>query len=208
MKNVALIGVLALGAGCAPVPASLSLSPAADKVHEVTPLALPSVEVLDKAGTAVASHEAISWSVSPEEVAKLGDDGATVVPLADGTATVTANLGTISASWTLNVALPDAVNIAGAEGGALSLAPTGSAMLTASVVDNGQAVESLVVTWSSSDPAVATVADGSVMAVAAGTSSVTATWGALSSTVVVTVADPAVAEGVEAGVPAGDTVVQ
>ena len=194
MKNVALIGVLALGAGCAPAPASLTLSPAADKVHETTPVALPSVEVLDKSGAPMATHDAISWSVSPEEVARLGDDGASVVPVADGAATITANLGTISASWNLNVALPDAVEIAGAEGGALSLAPTASAGLTGKVLDNGAAVDTLVVTWSSSDTAVATVTDGTVVGVAVGTSAVTATWGALSASVNVTVADAAPAE--------------
>ena len=76
--------------------------------------------------------------------------------------------------------------------------PTGvdegsSVQLTATAaLSNGQSVNAtLNATWSSDDPLVATVTDGSVAGIAAGTTSVTATYGGItSSAFAITVSEP------------------
>ena len=64
-----------------------------------------------------------------------------------------------------------------------------SETLTATVTPDGATFDPI--TWKSSDEAVATVVDGKVTAVAAGTATITATTGALSATCTVTVPTPA-----------------
>ncbi len=85
---------------------------------------------------------------------------------------------------------PASVNVSPA---AVSLSEAGkSAPVSATVLDkDGKAIEKSPVAWSSSNPAVATVADGTVTAVKSGTATVTATAGTASGTAQVTVSIPA-----------------
>ena len=110
-----------------------------------------------------------------------------------GTATVTATAGGKSASVTVTVTGDDivpvtSVAISGATGGKLSVRQGATARLTATV--NPSNATSKTVTWKSSDATVATVANGKVTGVKAGTATVTATAGGKSASVTVTVTNP------------------
>ncbi len=189
-----MVALLALFVGCAPTPASIKFDGDAkvtvNKLDQVDAL---KATVLDADGKAIEPQPTLSWSVTPDSVAKL--EGMKIAPVANGEATVAAAIGEIKASYTFVVALPDKVEIAGYTAG--SAWPVGqSAMLTATVKAGEMAVAGETVTWSSSADTVATVgADGTVMGVAVGTATITATAGTLTSTMEVTIGGeaPAVA---------------
>ena len=132
---------------------------------------------------------AIAWSSSQPSVAEI-DSAGRVTSLARGTATLTASLGSQTASVWLSVEQEPA---------ALAVSPDTVAFtelgatqrLGVEVVDaNGHAIDqhSVRATWSSSQEDVATVnASGVVTAVYNGTATITATWQELSGTATVRV---------------------
>lgn len=165
-------------------------------VHNLDKVTLPKAEVLDQNG-AVMADQTVTWEVTPPEVAALAGDA--VEPKADGTATVTAKSGTLSASMTLEVSLPDAVVIGGIapEGAILGIGQT--ATLTGSVTADGAAVDGQTVEFSSSDANVAKVEGTTLTGIAAGTATITAKSGDLNSSVTVTVGTaPATADAAAA----------
>ena len=92
------------------------------------------------------------------------------------------------ASVTCSTNVPvTSVTISGATGGKLSVKKGATAQLTATV--NPSNATDRTVTWKSSDATVATVADGKVTGVKAGTATITATAGGKSASVAVTVTD-------------------
>lgn len=187
-----MVALLALFVGCAPTPASIKFDGDAKvTVNKLDQVDYLKATVLDADGKAIEPQPALSWSVTPDSVAKL--EGMKIAPVANGEATVAAAVGEIKASYTFVVALPDKVEIAGYTAG--SAWPVGqSAMLTATVKAGEMAVAGETVTWSSSADTVATVAaDGTVMGVAVGTATITATAGTLTSTVEVTIGGEAAA---------------
>lgn len=180
-----MLALLALIA-CSPEPASIKFDGEATvTVHTMDAVAVNKATVLDKDGKALEPQPAVSWSVTPDTVAKL--DGAKVTPVAAGEATVEAKVGEIKASYKLVVAPPDKVEIAGYD--AAKAWPVGAAaQLTAAVKAGDAVVEGQAVTWSSSDANIAEVdANGNVTGKAEGKATITATSGQLTATVEVTI---------------------
>jgi len=189
-----LIALVALLTGCTPTPASIKLEGEPTvKVHSTDPLPLEKAEVLDASGAALADQHP-TWTVTPENVAKL--DGENLVPLANGEATVTATLGDLKAEYKVTVALPDKVVINGyTPGDAWTVGETKA--LTGGVFSGEAAIEGLPVTWASDNAAVLTVNEkGEATAAAEGAAKLTVSHGALATTVDVTIgaAAPATAD--------------
>lgn len=179
-----MVALLALLVGCAPEPASIKFDGApVVTVHALDAVQVNKATVMDKDGKALETQPVLTWSVTPPAVAKL--EGTKVTPVANGDATVQAMVGEVKGTYKFQVALPDKVEIAGYTAGQGWPAEVAELKLTASVKAGDKVVEGQAVTWSSSDETVATVsADGTVTRVAADkTSTITATSGALTSTV-------------------------
>jgi hypothetical protein len=191
-----LVALIACGG---PTPASIKLDGDQAKiVHSTDAVAVNAATVLDAEGAALAEQPAVTWTVTPETVAKL--DGSNIVPVGNGDATITAAVGDIKSEYHVMVALPDSVAITGYTPG--DAWPMGeSKTLMGAVNSGGTAIEGMAVTWASDNAAVATVDDkGMVMGVSEGTANITATSGALSAVVSVTIqpAAPATADAAAA----------
>lgn len=177
---IALVASLLLG--CSPQPASIKFdAPGPVTVHTLDAMPVAKVTVMDKENKKLEPQPTLTWTVTPATVAKLDKDK--VTPVANGEATVEAKVGEVKGSYKFIVALPDKVEIAGYTAG--QPWPVGqAAALKASVKAGKDVVEGQAVTWASNNEAVATVdATGNVMGVSAGKATITATSGALSSTV-------------------------
>ena len=131
-----------------------------------------------------ATDKTVTWSSSNEAIATV--TGGKVVAVAPGTATITAKAGDKSATCKVTVAkkvIPvesvtlDKTTLEMVEGDETTLSAT---------VKPDDATDKTV-TWSTSNAAVATVADGKVVAVATGTTTITAKAGEKSATCAVTV---------------------
>lgn len=148
--------------------------------------------VRDRLGGEIAGAQ-VGWISSDPSVVSVDADGV-IRAEANGTAQVTARSGAMSATVDVTVAVEPA---------SLEVAPTsdtiealgGTLLLSATVRDRtGAELPGTAVRWVSSAPDVATVGpDGQVTAVANGRAEVTATVEGLSATVLVTVAQRAVA---------------
>lgn len=185
-----MVALLALFVGCAPTPASIKFDgDATVSVNKLDQVDVLKATVLDAEGKAIEPQPTLTWAVTPDSVAKL--EGTKVTPVANGEATVTAAIGEIKNTYAFVVALPDKVEIAGYTAG--TPWPAGqSAQLTATVKAGETVLTGETVTWSSNADTVATVqADGTVTGVAVGTATITATSGALTSTVDVTIGEAA-----------------
>lgn len=131
-----------------------------------------------------ATDKTITWSSSNPAVATVA--GGVVTAIAEGEATITAAAGELSATCAVVVSkkyIPvtsitlDKVSMALQEGAIATLVAT---VLPADATDK-------TVTWSSSNPAVATVVEGMVTAITVGAATITATAGELTATCEVTV---------------------
>ncbi|MBR6953721.1 MAG: leucine-rich repeat protein, partial [Clostridia bacterium] len=128
----------------------------------------------------------VSWVSSDPAVAGIGEDG-TVTAVGEGSAVITASVGSVSAGITVTVIDPDTVRTVTLPD-RLDLVPGDTARLIPEISPD---YDHPAVTWSSSDPGVASVdADGTVTGMAAGTASITATVGSASATAVVRVYIP------------------
>jgi uncharacterized protein YjdB len=142
----------------------------------------------------------VTWSSSAESVATVSDG--TVSAVALGTAVITATSTadpSVKAVCAVAVTATGSVPLTGIslDKSTLDLAPNGTAVLTV-IYDPADTTEKDV-TWSSSDPAIATVSDGTVSAVALGTATITATSTAdstITATCAVTVRDPVPLTGI------------
>lgn len=121
-----------------------------------------------------ATNPAVLWTSGDDDVATV--DGGVVTAVAPGTATITVVTvdGGLTASCEVTVT-PATVAVTGVslDQSTLELEPGGTATLVATVAPENATDKS--VSWSSSDDAVATVADGVVTAVADGTCTITVT---------------------------------
>jgi uncharacterized protein YjdB len=152
-------------------------------------------EAFDANGSNVAGAE-FSWESSNEGVATVSAFGL-VTAVANGSATITATLGSASGSATVTVRQSaDSVAVQPTEASFAALGDT--VRLAAAAFDaNGSNVAGAEFSWESSDQAVATVsASGLVTAVANGSATITATTGSASGTATVTVAQEVVAVAV------------
>ncbi len=132
-----------------------------------------------------ASEKTITWSSSNISVATVTDG--TVKAVAAGTATITAMAGNKTATCKVTVEVP--VSSVSLNYTSLTLTEGESFTLTATVSPSN--ATNKAVSWSSSNTSVATVSNGSVRAVAAGTVTITAKAGDKTATCKVTVQVPA-----------------
>lgn len=125
----------------------------------------------------------VVWTSSNEKVATVDANG-NITALAVGTTKILATAGTVSAECTVTV---EAVKVTEVklDKTAVSLKAGETAQLTATVLPDNAADKT--VTWTSSSEKVATVVNGKITAVAAGTATITATAGGKSATCTVTV---------------------
>ena len=173
----------------APVVASISVTPTSSS------MAVNGTQVLTAIARDISGKEivgaAVTWISTKTSVATVANG--TVTGKTAGTATITASSGGKSASATVTVtaSAPVAASIT-VTPSPLVLTVGGSQQLTAVVKDGAGAVMSgATVTWSSSNGAAAAVTTGGyVTAIGAGQTTVTATSGSRSTTLLVTVTAP------------------
>ena len=132
-----------------------------------------------------ATDKTVTWTTSDAAIATVNDG--TVKAVAAGSATITAKAGEKSATCTVTVAQPLTYTVTLSKT-TLTLDVGDEETLTATVTPNNATDKT--VTWTTSDAAIATVNDGTVKAVAAGSATITAKAGEKSATCTVTVAQP------------------
>ena len=151
-------------------------------------LTVGATETLTATVTPSDTTDTVAWSSDKPEVATVDSTGK-VTAVASGKAIITAKAGEQSASCavTVNEATPTPVPVASIELNktALTLEVGKNETLTATVKPDN--AEDKTVTWTSSDETVATVENGKVTAVKAGTATITAKAGEQSASCAVTV---------------------
>ncbi len=131
--------------------------------------------------------DTVTWSSSDTSVATVDANGL-VTAVADGTAVITATVGTISNTYTITVQEVKLTGISMDSTLTVHRGKTGSLTVTYTPSDT---TDDKTVTWSSSDTAIATVdTDGTITGVALGSATITATVGSYSATCTVTVDAP------------------
>ncbi len=174
----------------APVATTVAVSPASATLTALEETARFTAEVRDQNGQVMAGA-AVAWASSDASVAAVDASGQ-VTAAANGSATITATVGSVSGTAALTVAQePDSVSVSPAEATIIALG--GTVRLRAEAFDaNGHAVANAELGWTSSDAAVVEV-DASGLATAAGngTATIAATAGSASGTAALTVAQEA-----------------
>ena len=127
----------------------------------------------------------IEWGSSDANVASVSPEGV-VTSVAPGTAEITASCGSVFAKCAVTVEV--AATSLSLDKNSLNLFIGDTETIAATVLPENTTDQ---LTWSSSDEAIATVQDGVVTAVAAGTATITATAGEKTADCVVTVVLPA-----------------
>lgn len=167
-----------------PVLASLSLSPASASVVAGTPKQF-TVTALDQFSNPIAA--AINWSSSNLTVATI-DAGGLTTTLSAGTSTITASSGGLTATSTLIVTPVPVLSTINVTSATTSVVVGNSLQFTAAPLDQFNQPFSAVPTWSSSDNAVATVNNsGFVTTLSVGTTTISATNGLVSGSLLLTV---------------------
>lgn len=140
--------------------------------------------VTDSSGAAVADPE-ITWTSASKSVATVSDGGL-VTAVAEGKAKITAKVDSVSAECTVTVT-KDAIEITGVRlSQDVAQLTVGDTLTLTATLSPADAPEDSV-SWTSSDPAVATVKKGVVTAVAAGSATITVRAGEKSASCAVTV---------------------
>jgi uncharacterized protein YjdB len=168
-----------------PVVQSITITPAQatlTAVGQTTPL---SAQVRLSNG-AVGAQTPV-WSSSSNTVATISATGV-VTAVASGQTTITAAVGTITGQATITVAIPTVQTVTVSPATATLTALGTTTRLTAAVQLSNGSPGTQIPTWSSSNPAVATVAGGTVTAVGNGTATITAAVGTVTGTATITVA--------------------
>ncbi len=139
----------------------------------------------DSAGN-VLTGRLVTWSSSNNGVASVSSAGK-VTGIADGTATITANIGGVAGSATLTISSSPVGSVT-VQPTTLTLTQNTSQQLSAVVRDVDDQILPRLVTWSTSNPGLATVtAAGVVAGLNPGAVTITATSGGQSGTADVTV---------------------
>lgn len=156
-----------------PVVASVDLAPDAPSLETGATLQLTAT--LRTSGGTVVSGRPITWTSSEEGVATV-DEGGLVTGVGPGSSEVTATADGVSGAVTVSVTSAAVASVTVTTGGAQPV-PGQQLQLTATARDAaGNALEGKAFTWTSDDPARATVsATGLVQALAAGTVTISAT---------------------------------
>ena len=170
----------------APVATRIEIAPSSATLTSIGQSVQLSARVFDQ-NNAQMSAAVVTWTSSAVGVATVSGQGL-VTAVKSGTATITARSGNASAS--IPVTVMQSVGSIAIEPTSATLMSLGETLqLTATVLDqNKQPVADAVVSWSSSDEAVAIVSgDGLVTAVKNGTATITGRSGSASATATVTV---------------------
>ena len=170
----------------APVPASIEITPASATLNAIDQTVQLAPVVLDENGAEIADAS-VTWTSGAVDVATVDDLGL-VTAVNNGSAVITAQSGSLSASASVTVSqvpVRVVIEIPTTDTGRVILTDTGQVKLEATVQDrNGHPVAGAEVTWSSSDESVATVSDqGVVNEVSSGFTRITARSGDLSDSI-------------------------
>jgi hypothetical protein len=181
-----LADVVALPAGGTGLkPAEIVVAPKADTLFALGAMASFGAVVVGQDQTALAGV-AVSWASSEPGVFSVDRESGLVTALSEGTGLVQAFAGPATGEAqvvVLQVPVALGLDIAEAE-----IAVGDPLRLTARASDaNGHPVLERTLTWSSSDPDVASVEDGLVTAIAPGRAAIQVTLGALTASATVTV---------------------
>ncbi|MDE0081131.1 MAG: Ig-like domain-containing protein [Gammaproteobacteria bacterium] len=156
----------------APVPTTVSVSPAAAELAALGATVQLAAEVLDQNGQAMAGAT-VTWTTGDATVATV-DAAGLAAAVANGTTAVTASAGSASGGATVTVA-QEIAGVAVSPAADTLLAGDTLRLMAAASDANGHAVEGTEFAWASNDTLVARVDDvGLVTAVGAGESVVTA----------------------------------
>ena len=192
---VTSLSVLVLSVACGkdssttpsqPEPARITITPASVSLSAIGQNAKLTATVYSNDNT-VISGATLSWSSGNTGVATVSAEGL-VTAVSNGTAQITARAGSASQSIQVSV-MQEAGRIVIEPDVATLMSLGDTVQLTASVLDrNDQPVEGAAVTWTSGEPAVATVDEaGLVTAVSNGTAQITARAGSASQSIQVSV---------------------
>ncbi len=179
----------------APELVSLSVTGSSTTIRRGDTVQLVATGTYTDASTAPVTTTA-TWSSAAAGTASVSDAAGTkglVTGMNVGSTSITATVGSISGSVTIAVTPPDLTGIT-VTPAAPSVAVGGSQafVATGTYSDTSTAILTNDVTWASSAPAVATVSDaagtkGQAQALSAGTTTISATLGAVSGSTVLTV---------------------
>ncbi|HEY1952511.1 MAG TPA: Ig-like domain-containing protein [Gemmatimonadaceae bacterium] len=175
-----------------PVVASVTVSPGSASIVVGATTALQAT-VKDSNGN-VMSGQNVAWSTSNAAAATVSSSGV-VTGAAAGSATITATSGGQSGTSAITVTAapppPPVVTTVTVAPAAPSINVGGNVTLTATVKDaQGNVMTGQSIAWSTSNSAVATVNNGVVSGIAAGTATITATCSGKTGTSSVTVTTP------------------
>ncbi len=169
------------------IPASVTVSPPSLELAGAGRTAALTAKVADDSGKEYAAPR-VAWASSDSRVARVSEKGE-VTAMGGGVATVTASVGAARGEARVVVRLPQFAKIA-VKPARVSLARAGAThKLTATALDRrGKPVAGVPVSWKSANERIVRVEpDGLVTAVKKGKAKVTATAGARSASVQVTV---------------------
>ena len=169
----------------AAVPTSIEITPSSATLNSIDQTVQLAPVVLDENGSEIADAS-VTWKSGAVDVATVSDQGL-VTAVNNGSAVITAQSGSLSASASITVSqTPVRIVIELPPlGGQLMQTDTGQFILVATVQDrNGHPVAGAEVTWSSSDESVVTINDqGVVTEVSSGRAQITARSGDLSDSI-------------------------
>ena len=172
---------------------SLSLSPSGPTVPLGVEQAFTATGIFSD-GTRQDLTAQVTWTSTPDTVATIAADGV-ATPVAQGTATISAARGGVSASTTLAVTGATLDALAVDPPGASIAAGTSAPFTATGIYSDGSTADlTALAAWSSSDAAVATISSaagshGVATGVAAGVATLTATFGGRSDAAELTVTD-------------------
>ena len=188
MRRSAVVVVLALAA-CGPSVKTVTVEPTKVTLDAKGATArLAAVAKDDKGQPIDMAKLKVAWSSSVPQVAAVDESG-TVTAQRSGETVITAAIGEIKGAAPAVVSIPNSISVSLPS---RDLRPGETVVLSVVVVDDtGKPVTvPRTIAWSTSDPAVATVADGKVLAVGPGTATISAAAGALKGTSSVAVKVP------------------
>ncbi len=167
--------------------ASIAIAPGNLTLAATTSQQLTAVGTFNDGSTRDLTSQ-VAWATSNAPVVKISSNGL-VRGLVAGTAPISASLGSVSASMTVNVSNAQIVSISITPAGSTIAASTKLALTaTGSFSDSSTQVINRDVTWASDNAGVATVGPtGLLTAIAAGGANIQASLGGVTATVPITV---------------------
>jgi len=188
MKRSAALVALALAA-CGPSVKTVTVEPAKATLDaKGATVRLAAVARDDKGQPIDAAKLKMVWGSSAPQVAGVDETGV-VTAQRSGEAAITVAIGEVKGTVPVVVSIPVSVSVSAVS---RDLRPGETVVLSVVVVDDAGKPVAVprTITWTTSDAAIAKVAEGNVLAVGPGTATVTASAGALKGTSTVTVKIP------------------